>query len=170
MLWSIANVCCWRDLEEILLRLPAPLSFYIPPGKPVLHSAEKIALLAWAPSPSDLMGSVYSLVSVALSVLHCCVAEIHSMLCALALLAPSEKCVSACAPPATKCAPALAPAHWGPVGARPAHVPARDRAGAAARSVFAPTRVAPLEVPYPAVVGMSLALVSAPSEVPAYSD
>ena len=61
------------------------------------------------------MGSVYSLVSVALSVFHCCVAEIHAMLCALALLAPSE-------------------------------------------------------VPYAVVVGVSLALVSAPSEVPAYSD
>ena len=124
MLWSIANVCCWRDLEETLLRLPAPLSFYIPPGNPVLH-LEKIDLLAWAPSLSDLMGSVYSLVSVALSVFHCCVAEIHSML-------------------------------WFWRFAR--------------RSAFAPTRVAPSEVPYPAVVGMSLALVSAPSEVPAYSD
>ena len=35
------------------------------------------------------------------------------------------------------------------------------------RSAFAPTLVAPSEVPYPAVVGKSLALVSAPSEVPA---
>ena len=170
MLWLIVNVCCWQDLEETLLWLSAPLSFYIPPGNPVLHSAEKIDVLAWALLPSDLTGSVYSLVSVALLMFHCCVVENHSMLCALAPLAPSEKCAPACAPPVSKCAPALAPAHWGPVGARSAHAPARDRASAAARSAFAPTRVASSEVPYYAVVGVSLALVLAPSVVSVYSD
>ena len=98
---TIVNVCCWRDPEETSLRLPAPLSFgvllHIPPGNHVLHS-EKIDLLAWAPSSSDLMRLVFTLTSVALLVFHCCVAEIYAMLrpdvvvlvCALALLAPSE--------------------------------------------------------------------------------
>ena len=100
---AIVNVCCWRDPEETLLRLPAPLSFcmllHVPPGNYVPHS-EMIDVLAWAPSPSpsDLMGLVYALTSLALLVFHCCVAEVHAMprsdlmvvLCALALSTPSE--------------------------------------------------------------------------------
>ena len=90
---EIVNVCRWQDPEETLLWLPAALLFcvilHVPPGNYVLQS-EKIDVLAWAPSPLDLMGLVYALTSLALSVFHCCVAEIHAMLCALALPAPLE--------------------------------------------------------------------------------
>ena len=128
---AIVNVCCWRDPEETSLRLPVPLLFcvllHIPPGNHVLH-LENIDLLAWAPSPPDLMRLVYALMSVALSD---CVAEIHAilrpdlvvLLCASVLLSPFEV---------------------------PDSVVVRCGVGVA--------------------VGVSLALVSAPSEVPAYSD
>ena len=91
----IVNVCCWRDPEETSLWLPALLSFCM-----LLHFApvEMIDVLAWVPSPSDLMGLVCALTSLSLSVFHCCVAESYSIprsdlmvsLCALALPAPLE--------------------------------------------------------------------------------
>ena len=126
MLGSLVHACCGRDLARalFLLRLgsmPAPPVFWTL----LVLLLESVDALAWACWPADLMGSVYSLVSVALSVAHSCVAEVHSML----WLWDFARC-----------------------------------------SAFAPTLVPPSEVPYPAVVGMSLALVLAPSEVPAYSD
>ena len=98
---SIVNVCCLRDPEETLVRLLVLLLFWmILVRQRVVHfaSSELIDVLAWAPSPLDLMGLVYALASLSLSIFHCFVAEIHAMphldlmvsLCALALPVPSE--------------------------------------------------------------------------------